>query len=294
MPPAARARSWAVLLGGVAMVAIVAGAGRWLGRADVHSAAVGSAASRSLADGVRFVFVLSLVVGLGFALVGTLSGGLGGTASPGPRAGGSFVRAAVITVASLGSALLALVIMRWLFPQSQVPTNAPVPLGGSRGPVTGAGHAYPQDWPIGLATATVVLLAAVGTLVVLRSRRRAASSATAATRVRHGEPSEGASFDPDAEPDPRRAVISVYHWVLAVLDAHGRGRRDSEAPFEHVERTLGDPVDARAHGRTLAGAFEFARYSDHRVPPQLRTDAIAAAREVVALVERPTGEPDLP
>ena len=143
-----------------------------------------------------------------------------------------------------------------------------------------------------VAVAIVILLTAVGGIVVLRSRRRFARSTAVATQGTPAEAAALASFDPEAETDPRRAVIAVYHWVLAVLDAHGRGRRDSEAPFEHVERTLGDPTEPRAQGRTLAGAFEFARYSHHRVPVELRTEAIAAAREVVAHVERPAGEPE--
>ena len=294
MPPAARARSWAVLVGGVVMVAIIAGAGRWLSQADVHSAAVGSAASRSVADGVRLAFVLAIVVGLVFSLVGTLSGGLGGTGSAGPRTGGSFVRAAVVTVVSLGAAVLALVVMRWLFPPHQAPTNTPVPLGSARGPGSGAGHVYAQDWPIVLAVAIVVLLAATGTFVVLRSRRRSARRAPATSQASLADVAANATFDPEAERDPRRAVIAAYHWVLAVLDAHGRGRRDNEAPFEHVERTLGDPSDVLGPGRSLAGAFEFARDSHHQVPSELRTEAIAAAREVVAEVERPARDPGLP
>jgi hypothetical protein len=275
------------------MLAIVAGVGRWLGQADVHNAAVGTATSRSVADGVRLVFVLAIVVGLVCSLVVTLSGGLGGTASPGPRTGGSFVRAAIITVSSLAAAVVAILVMRWLFPPHQVPVDSPGAAGGQRGHLSGAGHGYPHDWPIVLAVAIVVVLAAVGAFVVVRSRRRFASSAAAAPHATAADESAIAAFDPEAEGDPRRAVIAVYHWVLAVLDANGRGRRDSEAPFEHVERTLADPTDALVPGRTLAGAFEFARYSHHPVPSELRTDAIAAAREVVVHVEGPAGEPEL-
>jgi hypothetical protein len=273
-----------VLVGGAIAVAVIAGAGRMLGRADVHSDSVATASSRGVEDAVRFVFVLSLIVGIGCTFAVARAGGFSGTSSPGRRTGSSLVRGLVTGLLTVGSLLALIFLLRWLFPEHPAaparPAGAgPVHVGGT------AGQGSLQDWPVVIGLVVVVLLAVAGFAILRRSRRAVARSSPDL-----GAPAPAAAevvppFDADAERDPRRAVVALYHWLQTVLRSHGRGRDEWEAPVEHVERVLAADSDVLAAGRTVADAFELARYSDHEVSETVRADAVTAARAVADHVE---------
>jgi hypothetical protein len=78
------------------------------------------------------------------------------------------------------------------------------------------------------------------------------------------------------EPDLRRAIIAAYARMERALAAGGLPRRPSEAPFEYVERALGE-LDASAEAvRRLTALFEWAKFSQHEPEPAMRDDAIDA------------------
>lgn len=82
--------------------------------------------------------------------------------------------------------------------------------------------------------------------------------------------------DPDAEPDPRRAIIGCYLQMLEVAARHGPERRHTETPTEYLRRMLAATVAAAAPATSLTGLFERARYSEQPVDESMRSDAIAA------------------
>ncbi|HVN52468.1 MAG TPA: DUF4129 domain-containing protein [Acidimicrobiales bacterium] len=283
MATASRSRSAAVLVGGVVVLVVIAGAGRWLGHTDVHDGTVASASSRATEDAVRFVFVLALIVGLGcwFLVMRSFESSISDAPRPGKRR--SFVQAAVRAVISLALLLAVWSLLRGVLPPSSDRGGG----GGGAGSAGGqsAGHANTADWPFVVGLVVVVLLVAAGAALLRRSRRAFARSAEDLPRDM-GVPDESSPrFDVSADLDPREAVVAAYHWLLAVLRVHGCGRDDWEAPVEHVERVLVSDGDLLRAGRTVADAFELARYSDHEVSDAVRTDAIASARAVVDRVD---------
>jgi len=90
-----------------------------------------------------------------------------------------------------------------------------------------------------------------------------------------------------AEPDLRRAIVAAYARMERSLAAAGRARRPSEAPFEYLERSLGD-LDASAPAvARLTTLFEWAKFSQHEPEPQMRDEAIAALIAVRDELRRP-------
>jgi len=78
------------------------------------------------------------------------------------------------------------------------------------------------------------------------------------------------------ESDPRRAVIAAYARMEAVLARHGHGRRAAEAPYEYLQRVLGElHVTPHAVGE-LTELFEIAKFSPHSIGEEMRERAIAA------------------
>jgi hypothetical protein len=79
-----------------------------------------------------------------------------------------------------------------------------------------------------------------------------------------------------SEPDLRRAIIAAYARMEHALSAGGIPRRPSEAPFEYVERALGELETTSENVRRLTDLFEWAKFSHHEPGPEMRDDAIAA------------------
>jgi hypothetical protein len=78
------------------------------------------------------------------------------------------------------------------------------------------------------------------------------------------------------EPDLRRAIIAAYARMEHALAVGGMPRRPSEAPFEYVERALGELETSAASARRLTDLFEWAKFSHHEPGPEMRDEAIEA------------------
>lgn len=82
------------------------------------------------------------------------------------------------------------------------------------------------------------------------------------------------------DPDPRRAVIASYARMEAALAQAGLPRQESEAPREYLVRVQGAAEMPSAPVRRLTELFERARFSEHRIDPALRVEAIGALRAI--------------
>jgi len=89
------------------------------------------------------------------------------------------------------------------------------------------------------------------------------------------------------EPDLRRAIIAAYARMERALAAGGLPRRPSEAPFEYVERALGELETSAESARRLTDLFEWAKFSHHEPGPEMRDDAIDALIAVRDELRRP-------
>jgi Domain of unknown function (DUF4129) len=82
------------------------------------------------------------------------------------------------------------------------------------------------------------------------------------------------------EQDPRRAVVAAYARMERALAAHGLPRHRSEAPAEYLERTLEELSASASSASRLTRLFEWARFSDHPVEPDMKEEAIRALEAV--------------
>ena len=90
-----------------------------------------------------------------------------------------------------------------------------------------------------------------------------------------------------SEPDLRRAIIAAYARMERALAGAGIPRRPSEAPFEFVERALGDLETSAESVRRLTDLFEWAKFSQHEPGPEMRDEAIDALVAVRDELRRP-------
>jgi hypothetical protein len=83
-----------------------------------------------------------------------------------------------------------------------------------------------------------------------------------------------------AEPDPRRAVIAAYARMERALAAYRLPRHPFEAPLEFLERVSTELAEQHPGGLRLVfeltHLFERAKFSDHAVDEEMKTDAIAS------------------
>ena len=275
---------------GLGCVAVAAGASRWLARSSLRNDAATSAGTRGIEDAVRVLFAAALVAGLVLLVVMLATGGW--------RRPENETRRRSMTAGTLLVGV-ALVLLALLLHRSGTVAHV-FPSSGAHLPQTGANGATPTGsgsgstrWGAALGLLALVVVAAIGLVLLVRSRH----ATVRARATGQDEAAEGsddveawhlpAAFDPDAEPDDRLAVIAVYHWVLDTLARHGRGRQESEAPFDHVRRVLSGPDDPLPPAWRVTSAFELARYSDHEVPSTLRAEAVAASRTVVHHFDAP-------
>jgi hypothetical protein len=82
------------------------------------------------------------------------------------------------------------------------------------------------------------------------------------------------------ERDPRRAVVAAYARMERALAAHGVPRARSEAPAEYLERALEELSASASSASRLTRLFEWARFSDHDVGPEMKEEANRALEAV--------------
>ena len=99
----------------------------------------------------------------------------------------------------------------------------------------------------------------------------------------------GESIDQiEREPDARQAIIRAYAQMEHAFDGAGIPRRPYEAPFEYVGRALrGLRVSPPAAGR-LAALFERARFSQHAVGTETKSEALGTLREIQRQMNEPS------
>ena len=154
-------------------------------------------------------------------------------------------------------------------------------------------------WPLTLIGSGVVVALAWAAWSARRRRRAFDGEVTVASeaeqRAAAGSAFAASLADLEAEPDPRRAIIAAYARLLDGLDAAGFGRRPSEAPEEHLRRTLAQLRIPDAPMRTLVALFSEARFSEHPLGAGDKQTAIAAVRaardDLAGLAAAPGGGP---
>jgi Domain of unknown function (DUF4129) len=145
------------------------------------------------------------------------------------------------------------------------------------GPATPAPPGHRTGWPTWLAIAAggAMAVVALGTRQVARAGRHAhvRTAPDADGALRAVESSLADLHDTD---DARAAVITAYRRLLDGLDDAGAGRRDAEAPFEHVTRALSTLGVRPEPLRDLTALFAEARFSDHAITEAHRAAAVRA------------------
>lgn len=95
-----------------------------------------------------------------------------------------------------------------------------------------------------------------------------------------------------ADPDPNTAIIGAYARLLQDLAASEVGRRDHEAPTEHLQRALATLHVRPEPLRRLIGLFEIARFSTHPLTNSHRDQALEALHAAAA--DLAVGSPSQP
>jgi hypothetical protein len=145
------------------------------------------------------------------------------------------------------------------------------------------GGSYEPDfaWIPVLVTLALVGLAAAGAWWAGKARRRARGERPFNPFAAEIAAAVDVSLDDlRAEPDPRRAVIAAYARLERVLASHRLPRRPSEAPLEYLERMLAEASVSAHAARALTRLFERAKFSQHAVGAEMKTEAIAALERV--------------
>ena len=80
--------------------------------------------------------------------------------------------------------------------------------------------------------------------------------------------------------EPRDMVIGAYARMERALQAAGLPRHPSEAPLEYLARSLRRLQVSRPAVTRLTTLFEIARFSDHHIPPNMGSEALAALTDI--------------
>jgi hypothetical protein len=193
----------------------------------------------------------------------------------------SLVRAiAILTGAFLLLLAIAYVRRRDLGFDGQGVSDA-VPPGSQDGSVPPGSRGYEPEFatmPVLIVAAAV--LAAVVAVVLARRARRRSEERTESPPPTLSEVLADTLDDLRSEPDPRRAVIAAYARLERALAAAGHARRRSDAPGEYLARVLREANVAPYAVERLTALFARAKFSQHEVGEEMRSEAIEALEEV--------------
>lgn len=181
-----------------------------------------------------------------------------------------------ITVITFGIAylLVGLLLVTRPHPPARV-------LGGAAGLLgrTSQSGGTPQlsaiDW-LGFAIGAAVVLAVLLLLAWQVFARRSDAPAAAIPDDAVIEGVEAGLEELRNIRDPRTAVIRAYAAMERVFARRGLGRLPHEAPTEYLARLVPGSADRGAAASRLTRAYQLARFSFRRVPPELKEEAIAA------------------
>jgi hypothetical protein len=144
--------------------------------------------------------------------------------------------------------------------------------------------------PLGWAVFIAFTLAAVTVIVALVVLLRQASTPPATRRMRRAPPEllqeiEASEMDLRTIDDPRAAVIACYSRMQKVVTGAGVDRRESDTPFELLERLAEDGRIPAAVARRLTELFETAKFSLRPVDESMRFEALDCLREIREALE---------
>lgn len=247
----------AVVLGAAACaLVVIAAAGEPLRRAD-----------RRWARLALSPWLLAIPVGVVVVL------GLVAMTNARPAGGSRTVRRRASWLTILGFVAVA-VLFSHLRPEAGQPKS---PTGELEiGPNTPSEPGHGTGWPTWMAIAAggavaLTALAARRAARVVRTNAPSGPDADGALRA-----VEGSLADLRQPGDARAGVIAAYRRLLDGLDDAGAGRRDAEAPFEHVTRALSTLGVRPEPLRDLTALFAEARFSDHAITEDHRAAAFRA------------------
>lgn len=154
-------------------------------------------------------------------------------------------------------------------------------------PASGAGNRSSPFSRLVMVVGALALIAAGMTAWRLHARRHSFDSGTA-DESRQGAVHGALVGTIDAmlaDPDPNTAIRGAYARLLEGLEACGTGRRDHEAPMEHLHRVFTILHVRPQPLRRLIELFELARFSTRPLGPSHRDEALEALRDVAADLE---------
>ena len=245
----------AVVLGAAACaLVVIAAAGEPLRRAD-----------RRWARLALSPWLLAIPVGVVVVL------GLVALTNARPAGGGRTVRRRASWLTILGFVAVA-VLFSHVRPEAGQPKS---PTGELEiGPNSPAEPGHDTGWPTWMA------IAAGGAVAVAALAARRATNAPGAPNADGALRAVEDSLADLRQPgDARAGVIAAYRRLLDGLDDAGAGRRDAEAPFEHVSRALSTLGVRPEPLRDLTALFAEARFSDHAITEDHRAAAFRALDE---------------
>jgi hypothetical protein len=128
-----------------------------------------------------------------------------------------------------------------------------------------------------LALGLIALIAGAGLTAFLRSKRRRSQLVGEITLFQELSNLLDETLDDlRNETDPRRAVIAAYARMERILAMHGLPRRPAEAPLEYLSRVLTELRVSEPAVRSLTNLFERAKFSQHKIGPEMKEEAIEA------------------
>jgi hypothetical protein len=146
------------------------------------------------------------------------------------------------------------------------------------------------EWPLALGLGGFVVLV-VGAILVrerLADRDRVEETSVAEELAQVVETTVD---DLRAEADPRKAVIAAYAKMEGVLTSHGLPRKQAETQLEYLARILTELEVEGAAVRKLTELFGYAKFSEHEIDEEMRSeaiDALTATQRDLRLGERVT------
>jgi Domain of unknown function (DUF4129) len=143
----------------------------------------------------------------------------------------------------------------------------------------------PLGWAVVVAFALAAIAVIAALIVLLRQ------SAPPPTPVRRRAPPdllreiEASEADLRTIDDPRAAVIACYSRMQKAVSGAGVDRRESDTPFELLERMADDGRIPHAVARRLTELFETAKFSLRPVDEGMRMQALDCLRQIREALE---------